>query len=1287
MNVLRSRRFATVWAVLCFAGTLLVATRAEGQAANWIWTSLHEKGDAPIGPVHFRKQFTLENPSVGELIIAADDEFQVYLNGQLTGYGAGCDRPTKVILTPQLRDGDNLLAIRATNIEGTTGALVAIMRFKQEGESSWRWLGTDETWKTAVNVIPPWVNRRFDDSGWAPIVNLGAFGVTAPWDAARMAPIADDRLASNDGDRLARIHATTATTSTPETSPFSVPNNFVVQRILDPSVGSLIALEFNEFGQLILSREGGSLLLADLDHADNGEISLRKYCESVQNIQGILPLNGDVYVTGDGPEGLALYRLSDADHDGSLEPVETLLKFKGRSGEHGAHGLTLGPDGLIYVMIGNASGMDGEFDPVSPVRHIHEGDILPRIEDPGGHAAGIRAPGGTVIRVSADGQHRELVAVGVRNAYDLAFNRRGDLFFHDSDMESDVGTPWYRPTQAFHLIEGGEYGWRSGTAKFPSYFIDNLPAIADTGRGSPTGAVVYDHIAMPVRYHGALFLGDWSEGRILAVRLDPSGDGYSAEVEEFLSAQPLTVTDLAVGPDGALYFSTGGRGTEGGVYRVSWSGQIPESFSKLDDPVKRLVGRPQPQSAWTRQELARMRAEMGEAQWASTLRGVMTSPRHAPDERIRALEILSLYGPVPPTGEILGLAVDAEPYVRARAASVLGWRSAEAASAALVQLLNDRDAGVRRAACQSLAHLRIQPEPGQIAHLLASENRNEAFAARRLLETMDVEKWRSLVLESNDVRLFTRGATALMVARPNLKNAYDVLARVASFIDRPTTEADLLDLLRVAQLALDGGGVDPTRIPAFSQRMLELFPASGGVVNRELSRVLGYLHEKGVGDRLPSYLSTSKDSWLDKMQVLLNLRGFAGDLTSEQRMAAIAFLEESQSSARTPSEGNYSLYVTRILEAWASDAEPEQIAEILRNGARWPSAALNAFHNLPETIDAEQVGWIIEMDRQLKGRTESTVRQARLGCVAILGRNGDAESMSYLREVWRHETDRRDDVTLALAQQPDGPNWPYLIKSLGAVSDDTTREVLSQLATVNKRPGEPEYVRQAILTGYRLRGSGAELANRLLVLWTGNEVDGGEDWRATMHAWATWFNDQYPDLEPVKFDDESAAGKYSVDQVISFLETDRSTPQLHSGMLTFAKAQCASCHRFNGQGNSVGPDLSGIARRFSRRETVRAMLHPSEYVSDQYAGNKILTTDGRQLLGLVTRSGDDYVVPLSDGKTTKLAADEIEEIVPAETSVMPEGLLDKLSIEEVRDLVGWMYSAEQVAATDHGSTR
>jgi len=192
---------------------------------------------------------------------------------------------------------------------------------------------------------------------------------------------------------------------------------------------------------------------------------------------------------------------------------------------------------------------------------------------PGGMFAELRAPGGWVARVSPDGRDWEVVATGFRNHYDIAVSPEGELFTYDSDMEWDVGTPWYRPTRVNHVVSGGEFGWRTGTGPWPDWYPDSVGAVVDIGPGSPTGVAFGTHAAFPEKYQRALFLCDWRHGTIYAVHLTPSGATYTGTPERFISAAPLPVSDIVVNPtDGAMYFTIGGRRTQSALYRVTYTG-------------------------------------------------------------------------------------------------------------------------------------------------------------------------------------------------------------------------------------------------------------------------------------------------------------------------------------------------------------------------------------------------------------------------------------------------------------------------------------------------------------------------------------------------------------------------------------------------------------------------------------------------------------------------------------------------------------------------------------------
>lgn len=268
-----------------------------------------------------------------------------------------------------------------------------------------------------------------------------------------------------------------------------------------------------------------------------------------------------------------IYRVRDTDGDDVLDKVEQLRKIEG-GGEHGPHAVLLHPDGKSLVVVcGNHTKLtkiDGSLVP----RVWDEDHLLPRHWDARGHAKGILAPGGYFVRTDPDGKLWELLSIGYRNHYDAAYNRDGELFTYDSDMEWDMNTPWYRPTRVNHVTSGSEFGWRSGTGVWPSYYPDNLPGSADIGPGSPTGMCFGHGAKFPAKYQDALYLCDWSYGKLYAVHLTPEGSSYRGEVEEFLSGTPLPLTDIIVNPkDGAMYFAIGGRQTQSGLYRLTYVGK------------------------------------------------------------------------------------------------------------------------------------------------------------------------------------------------------------------------------------------------------------------------------------------------------------------------------------------------------------------------------------------------------------------------------------------------------------------------------------------------------------------------------------------------------------------------------------------------------------------------------------------------------------------------------------------------------------------------------------------
>jgi putative heme-binding domain-containing protein len=132
------------------------------------------------------------------------------------------------------------------------------------------------------------------------------------------------------------------------------------------------------------------------------------------------------------------------------------------------------------------------------------------------------------------------------------------------------------------------------------------------------------------------------------------------------------------------------------------------------------------------------------------------------------------------------------------------------------------------------------------------------------------------------------------------------------------------------------------------------------------------------------------------------------------------------------------------------------------------------------------------------------------------------------------------------------------------------------------------------------------------------------------------------------------------------------------GRALFAAANCFACHRYDNEGGAVGPDLTQLAGRFSAREILESVVEPSKVISDQYQAVTIVTEDGKSVTGrIVNLSNNNLMVStnmLEPGSLTTVDARLVESITPSKLSMMPEGLLNTLRDDEVRDLIAYLLS-------------
>lgn len=354
------------------------------------------------------------------------------------------------------------------------------------------------------------------------------------------------------------------------TQKFYTPPDFEVSLVRTAAAdeGSWIALAFDPQGRAVVSREDQGFLRFTLDDKRASVTEVEAIESDLKECRGLLFAHDRLYADANNSKGLYSLQLTN---DGQVANQKLLRAFPGDVG-HGRNDLALGRDGAIYAIFGDSVARpegiptDDFIDRTSPLRTSRE-NILRR-EKP--------LKEGWVVRTDRDEKQWELFCCGLRNPYGIAAHPNGDLFTYDADNEFDMGTPWYRPTRILQLRSGADFGYNPAADKRRPNFVDNAAnaqPVIDVGRGSPTAVMFGDALRFPPPYRYALFVLDWTYGRVLAVHLDPRGGGYRAAVETFLQGRPLNVTDVAAGPDGAMYLITGGRKTQSALYRVAYIGK------------------------------------------------------------------------------------------------------------------------------------------------------------------------------------------------------------------------------------------------------------------------------------------------------------------------------------------------------------------------------------------------------------------------------------------------------------------------------------------------------------------------------------------------------------------------------------------------------------------------------------------------------------------------------------------------------------------------------------------
>lgn len=1066
-----------------------------------------------------------------------------------------------------------------------------------------------------------------------------------------------------------------------------VPEGFRVTKFADDTLAhDIYCMTLDSLGRVVVSGPGYVKILIDSD-GDGKADTVKQFADGPESgAQGMFFIGRDLLCVGDA--GLILFRDANGD-DRADGPPATYLKLA-TGGEHNAHAIRRGPDGWWYLITGNTAEVDEKFAnlPTSPVKHPYAG---------------------TMLRLKPDLSGGEVFADGFRNAYDFDFDPRGDLFVYDSDSERDVSLPWYLPTRMFHVLPGGFHGWISESSKRPDYFLDSAPVVAETGRGSPTGVACYWHRQFPAEYQGALFALDWTFGRVWAFPLDRNGATYTSKPVEFMTSKGehgFAPTDVEVGSDGSLFVCVGGRGTHGTVYRVTYPKGSATPFvgvpanATAQQKLRTCIEAPQPLSAWSRARWLPLAKQLGAEPFveATMSEGLRPAPR------VRAIEILTeLYNGLPAEVAIaLSMTDSAE--VRARAVWSLGRKPiANLNPQVLVTFLTDRDPLVRRCALEAVATATKQHAPlaASIAFNMNDDRRVIRLSAATLLPHLDnavlkqiseaarLTSWRAAVMNA------LAFAWRLQQVKPGTFNAYTV------DIGKRVLEGDYpielkRDAVRLIQLGLgdlssaeklsavfDGYSspldlaknereLDPLRI-----QLAKLFPTGDRLLDLELARVAAMISPLNsdllakIVDQLTETSHPTDD--LHYLIVAAKIPVQRGKEQQEKITNALIGLERKIADRKLALDNHWN---DRIGELYAKLVE--QDAELPNLVLDHPGFGRPSHVIYMSRMMEEQVPKAV--DRFVEATQNDPNYPWNNDVVFVFGFVKKPELREVVRQKFE-QFDLRMSALMVLAEDPDEADRLRYAAGLDSQAIEIIEACIAALEKLETKQ-EPEELVALVKTLRRLGEDKSEFPLRervvkLLLRNTGLGEDfgyvmGEEGYKPQPEAietWTEWVCKSYPE-EAAK---QLGGGGTTLTELRKQL---KAVPWDHGdaarGQKLYVSRSCAQCHA---GGKGLGPDLAGVAGRFSRDDLFTAIALPSRDVSPRYQTTLVETKSGKVITGLIVYDSVDGVM-LRNGtnQTFRIDADQIESRRNLPTSIMPADLLTGLKPNDLADLYSYLRS-------------
>ena len=910
--------------------------------------------------------------------------------------------------------------------------------------------------------------------------------------------------------------------------------------------------------------------------------------------------------------------------------------------------------------------------------------------------------GGGIYRMRPNGTELEVYTTGTRNHLDIALNSEDEMFTYDN---TDDGVGWW--TRVTHMVDGGFYGYPYDYKPQRPY---TLWKMTDFGGGAPTGACAYNEDALPDEYKGNLFMCDWVRGQVLRLKVERDGASYKfiSRIQnnklDFLTkgeTDHFFPNGICVDADGkGFYVCDWGQGTWkhlfviGRLYHVTYTGKTQETpkpdwfvpagtGQKFEATTSELIAGLSHPAESVRMVAQRRLAERKDAEPKLTALLKDTKvPAWARWHAIWALDAID--GGKKAQKKIIAALNDKDPRVVMQAERELGTRRADQAVKPLLSLLKNPNAAIRFRAATALGRI---GDPAAVPALMKSLDEKDMFAhyadfyALRRIGLADPKAWPQIVAGFNSPDPAIREGAQFAARETYDPGLVKALAAESARRDIPvdvrTNTLGLLSTLSLERPPWNGDWWNTT--PANGQPAAKTKDWAGTPIvsaalrntiedPQPLVRAIGlqwlhtshdsnavaelakmYQHETNLSARVSIVLAFPPSPSRESSAIISSIL--------KDKHAPAALLQAAVEMAGKNPRSDWDQEILEMAQTTHDDGILASALEIIgqkKMAAGLPilsshlsSSNATVHHNAIEAL--KQIGGQPAIDALITALDKANPPRAEI--IPVLGIMKARAAIPRLLELV-NQPDVHDITITALTQIGDLAAFDVYLDGLGSKNSSTRVQCENVLRSLRAQ------ALPLIIAKLEKTDLPAPALASLKQIYAG-------DPEAKKNA---TFRHKVLEVPPGLYQDFALSHPG---------DARRGSKLFHD----LKGVGCIRCHKINGEGGDIGPDLSSIRAKYSHADIIESVLYPSKQILDGYQQVFFQTKDDDEVSGVVRLETAGQVTVIdSAGIKHVLDKSNVTSRKTSKISLMPEGLQNGLSLMEFSDLIAYVENPNVPAA-------